>query len=836
MNRFALLSLFLIAAISAYSQNSVKIRTVPDWVLSEDYPQSPRDTVGAGGFYYLLSEWQQHADKQESYFRIAIKVLTPRGLANASTLSVNFDPSYQSLTFHKLIIKRGGREINVLPHAKFEMLRREENSDRQIYDKSLDAMLNIEDVQVGDIIEYSYSVAGLNPVFDGHVIKHFNLNFGVPLGKSVDRLVCRASRKIYYKLFGNAKEPVHEVKGDTQSFLWSSEFVPAKQVEDNVPDWYRIYDGVEVSEFASWSDVNDWALPLYVQTPADKKAIDSKIEEIKSSNLLPERRIQAAIRFVQDEIRYLSFAGGIQGYRPHDPSVVLKQRFGDCKDKSLLLTTILRQLGITANPALVNSTAGKSLNESLPSPYGFDHCITQFVFNDTTYWIDPTISLERGSFKTSRTANYEHALIIKPGTTDLSIMKMPEERSTVKLYETYSFNVVGGPAELTVKTIYTGSHANSIRSYFKSADKEDIKQSYTNFYANEYPEVTMIGYVEYTDSENDNIIESTERYNIENFWEKDSASGVQTTQFYARSIAQYFEQPSTKLRKMPFAISHPVSVIQNITIEVPEYWPVKKANMEVSAAAFRFTSENDYMNKKIFLRYTYDSRKDHITASEAVKHVRDSDKALNNLQFQLTYTPANVNAETPFNMPYVVIGVIALVLFTIGLRWLYTYDPRSRDYEISYEGFGGWLVLPVIGIFFTPISTLVQVFTSEFFNYVQWEILVNPSAANYNPELGALVLFEYLFYLASLAYSIFIVIIMVKRRTSFPLFVTIMYASNILYTILDAIWLHALNLPTAFDGNNPTAAIAPIIGAMIWIPYILLSQRVKGTFTERMER
>lgn len=772
--------------------------------------------------------------KKGSLFQDRHESIDPKGLSTASSISVNFDPSYQTLSFHKLIIHRRGKEVNVLPRAKFELLRREENMDRQVYDKSLDAMLNLEDVQVGDIVEYSYSVAGYNPIFEGKVIKNIRLNFGVPLGKSVDRLVCRASRKVAYRKFNKAKDPVHEVNGDLQSFLWVSEFVPAQQIDDNVPEWYRIYDAAEISEFATWAEVNNWAMPLYAQTPADKEAIDAKVEEIKASNLVLESRVEAAIRFVQDEIRYLAFSGGIQGFKPHDPSLVLKQRFGDCKDKSLLLTTILRQLGVTANPALVNSASGKSLNESQPSPYAFDHCISQFVLNDTTYWIDPTASLERGSFKNSRTADYAHALIIAPGTTDLSAMKMPEVRPSVKIYETYSFKVVGGSAELNVKTIYSGSQANSMRSYYKSNDKEDIRQSYTDFYANEYPEVVMIDYVQFTDNETENIIESTERYEIENFWTKDSLTSVQTAEFYARSIAQYFDKPSTKRRKMPFALSHPVSVIQNITIEVPEYWPVTKATTEVSAAAFRYTSESDYLDKKIFLRYTFDSRKDHVTPGETVKHVKDSDKALDDLSFQLKYTPNNKITTTAFNTPYFLIGIFALALYVFGLKWLYTYDPRSRDYKISYEGFGGWLVLPMIGIFLTPLRALIEVSTGGFFNYVQWEILTNPAAANYNPKLGAIVLFEYLYTLALLAYSIFVLILMLLRRTSFPLFVSIMYGSSVLFILIDSLLLYSMDLPTAF-GKSPFTVFGSMIAVMIWIPYVVLSERVKGTFTERFE-
>lgn len=836
MTRFALLSLFAVSSLVVIAQPSVNTRSSPDWILSVDYPQSTQDTVGSGGYYYLLSEWQEHVEKQEAFFRVAVKVLSPKGLSLASSVSVNFDPSYQRLYFHKLVIRRGGRELDQLNVSKFELLRREENMDRQIYDKSLDAMMPLSDVQVGDIVEYSYSVVGFNPVFGGKAIKNIRLNFGVPIAKSVDRLVCSSSRKISIKTFNKGKAPVHEVDGLLQSYLWVSENLPAQLVEDNVPSWYRVYDAAEISEFASWSEVSDWALPLYAQTPADKRLIDEKVNQIKANNLLPENRVQAAIRFVQDEVRYLSFSGGIQGYKPHDPSLVLKQRFGDCKDKSLLLTTMLRSLGVSAYPALVNSTDGKTLNESLPSPYAFDHCIAQVILNDTTYWIDPTLSLERGSFKHNNAADYGFALILAPGTKDLTPIKVPQHASSMRIYETYSFDAVGEPAHLLVKTIYSGSQANSMRNYYKANDREDIKQSYTNFYANEYPEIEMIDYVSFVDNEAENIVESTENYEIKNFWTLDSLEGVYTASTYARSIANNFSEPETKVRKTPFAISHPVSVIQNITIKVPDYWPVKKASKEVSAAAFRFTSEVDYVDKKIFQRYTYESKKDHITAREAVRHVKDSDKAKSDLFFQLTYNSSQKNDVVAFNTPYLIIGLFALALYTVALVWLYRYDPRSRNYEVSYDGFGGWLVLPMIGLFLTPIFALINVSTGGFFNHIQWEILTNSSAPNYNPSLGLLVLVEYLFQLAMLAYSVFVLILMLLRRTSFPLFVVIMYAANVLFIFIDAIWLHAMDMATAFDGDDATAVIRQLVAAVIWAPYMIYSQRVKGTFTERFQK
>ena len=52
----------------------------------------------------------------------------------------------------------------------------------------------------------------------------------------------------------------------------------------------------------------------------------------------------------------------------------LRERERD-KDKSLLLSSILNELGIEAFPALVNTEAQTELARELPSPLAFDHCI-----------------------------------------------------------------------------------------------------------------------------------------------------------------------------------------------------------------------------------------------------------------------------------------------------------------------------------------------------------------------------------------------------------------------------------------------------------------------------
>lgn len=667
-----LISLILALPGLLFGQNIQK-GSPPGWLAEVTYKTEISDTLHAGGQYYLLSELQYHGEKKQSFYRYASKVLTEKGLESVSAIEVNFDPSYQHLSFNSIIIWRDGKKIDILPHATFEILRREKNLERLIYDKSIDVICNIEDVHVGDIIEYSYTLTGENPVFEDKMFISSRMNYSVPVAKSYERLVCRASRVLQFKTFNHASLPVQETKDGMTSYVWEKDEVPAIETEDSSPGWYNPYDRIQISEYKDWSEISRWALTLFSTKGIVSTEIDKKITEIEKSQASSEERINTAIRFVQDEIRYLSFSDGIQGYKPHGPAQVIKQRFGDCKDKSHLLAFMLNKMGVDSYPALVNTSYGKSLTEYLPNPAVFDHCIVQLKFQDTIYWVDPTLTLERGSFKKSGEANYHNALVISPTTTSLQTIDIKTGLSKVRIQESYSFKMVGGTAQLSVKTIFEGNEANSIRNYYKSNSAEEVKKSYTNFYAMDFSDVIMVDFVRFEDDVVNNVVTTTENYEIENFWQYDSASSRYSTGFYARSLAQHLNLPSSKRRKAPLLVSYPTAVEQNIFVYLPESWNITEKRQSYSSPAFRYSSEVDYVDQTVKMYYKYTSLKDHVTAEESRNHIDKIEKASNDLSFELSYSYNNDGtAASKNNLAYVVgIGLIMVALIIIGAKKFY---------------------------------------------------------------------------------------------------------------------------------------------------------------------
>ena len=62
---------------------------------------------------------------------------------------------------------------------------------------------------------------------------------------------------------------------------------------------------------------------------------------------------------------------------------------------------------------MVNTKLRHSMDGELPSPFEFDHVITNVVANGHSYWIDPTLAEQGGTLETIETPNDERALVVR---------------------------------------------------------------------------------------------------------------------------------------------------------------------------------------------------------------------------------------------------------------------------------------------------------------------------------------------------------------------------------------------------------------------------------------
>ncbi|HTI10789.1 MAG TPA: DUF3857 domain-containing protein [Puia sp.] len=645
----------------------------PSWIsrTATDYNSAKVPGDAEDGYSYLALERQVNVAAHTVYHKTVIKIITEAGIQNASEVSVSYDPSYQHMVFHNIQIIRDGVVINKLNPAKIKTIQQEKELDRSIYNGTVTAVLFLEDVRKGDRIEYAYSVLGFNPVFRDKYSAELQAQYGAPIGRLLYRIICPADRQLNIKNRLTDRQPEITQQGKDKVYQWEFKDVAALRAQDALPSWYDPYPSIQVSEYTSWNEVCKWDLPLFTDRAPISGHLKKKIEEIQSaSGADDEKKILAALRFVQDEVRYMGIEMGVNSHKPNDPEKIFAQRFGDCKDKSFLLCTMLKAMGIEASPVFINTSDKQEIMRWLPTPLAFDHVTVRVRLKDKYYWFDPTISFQRGGIKDIAYPDYKCGLVLTDTTTGLTVIPL-QDPGQVVAKENFTLKDTHGPASLEVVTRYTGSFADEIRNEINSNAKSDLQQTYLNFYNGFYEGAKVSDSLKIEEDEKDGAVTTYEYYTIYKMWEREK--GMNKAAFDALLISSLVKKPKEHDRTMPIALTYPAHYVEQIQIRVPEDWHFEQAPSDLRSPGFIFHSSVDATDRTVNLRYEYRALKDHITADEASTYLSDYDKLKDDLGYELTegspVTSSSTSSSPAFGQNNALKALLCLALLA-GITYM----------------------------------------------------------------------------------------------------------------------------------------------------------------------
>lgn len=157
----------------------------------------------------------------------------------------------------------------------------------------------------------------------------------------------------------------------------------------------------------------------------------------------------------------------------------------------------------------------------------------------------------------------------------------------------------------------------------------------------------------------------------------------------------------------------------------------------------------------------------------------------------------------------------------------------SEKHEL--KGLGGWLILVGIGITLSPLILLFQMVPLyvDIFTNGSFEVLTTEGYDTYHP-LWAPVLMSEMVYNALLAITgFYLIYLYYTKHYLFPRIYIAMVVTMLIAIPLNA-WLVTLVLEDSemFDAETTKEWVRTAISALIWIPYMLISERVKLTFVE----
>jgi hypothetical protein len=177
-------------------------------------------------------------------------------------------------------------------------------------------------------------------------------------------------------------EPKHTADGET---TWEVADVPELEEEDYMPP-HRAIAGRMVLHFfasglegktrhaASWDAIGAWYANLLEGRRAASPEIKQQVAVLTAASKSPLEKISVLSAWVQRDVRYVAVEIGIGGYQPHFAADTFRNRYGDCKDKVTLLSTMLKEIGIDSEYVLVHTDRGV-VNEQVPTSLTFNHVI-----------------------------------------------------------------------------------------------------------------------------------------------------------------------------------------------------------------------------------------------------------------------------------------------------------------------------------------------------------------------------------------------------------------------------------------------------------------------------
>lgn len=686
---------------------NVRTGAAPSWVVRDLLPGSlaPPEQHADHSTYYHLADAQTRLTEHglTSFNRYAFSVLNREGLESSSQISVSFDPSYQNLVLHHVRIIRDGQIIDALDPGRVQILQREEELEYLIYDGELTANLALEDVRVGDVIDYAYSISGANPVFEGRFYDSFQFQWGAPVGVVHRRITLPASRQVYVRRFGGAAAPDIAETGGEQVYRWHLSDVAALTADSDLPSWHYAYPWAQFSEARDWQDVIDWGRRYYGTPEQISPPLQSVIDGIASETDDPAGRIAKVLGFVQSQVRYLGIEIGPGSHAPRHPDQVLRQRFGDCKDKTMLMVTMLDRLGVEAAPALVHTEHGRTLPDFQPSPYLFDHVITKVRTGGQTYWLDPTLTRQASKLGTIHQPYYSHALVLSGSATGLEPMAeaRPTDAPKAHAIEEFDFrNNDENRATYKIETRYFGSSADSMRRQLGTTNLEKLQENYLNFYAGTYPNIRVSEAMNVDDDTAANVVLVRESYVIDNAWQKNDDETRWEAEFYAYLVREKISTPTTRLRKMPLAVRYPVNVLQETRIKLSGGWDLAPELIKIEDDSLRYREESKFEDGIYEVNYRYQTLRDHVSSELSQEHIEKLEDIYSEAGLLLFFpvSEGETAAETvdpeAFADQFAVWVTAALVIIVVSfglfaLIWGARADREWRD-EAVYHPVAIW--------------------------------------------------------------------------------------------------------------------------------------------------
>ncbi len=160
---------------------------------------------------------------------------------------------------------------------------------------------------------------------------------------------------------------------------------------------------------------------------------------------------------------------------------------------------------------------------------------------------------------------------------------------------------------------------------------------------------------------------------------------------------------------------------------------------------------------------------------------------------------------------------------------------RMAPIDTRYEGLGGWLIIVGLGVVISPVRVAYDVISLylPILTDGTWEKFTTEGSEFYNPLCETLLIFEMTANAAVFLASLYLIYLFFAKKTPFPKWFIGILVFGFFFVLIDS-WAVQQMMPDQpmFDEDTAKEIGRAIVVLVIWVPYLLVSKRVKATFVK----
>jgi Transglutaminase-like superfamily len=187
--------------------------------------------------------------------------------------------------------------------------------------------------------------------------------------------------------------------------VWDAQNIPRLRKEWNMPS-ARMLEGRMLLHFfgpgmqdrsaRTWETFGAWYDRLASGRRTPSPQITAKAKEVTATAPDFESKVRNIAQWMQHEIRYVSIQIGIGGRQPHPATDIFAHRYGDCKDKATLMSSLLHEAGIESEYVIANLDDRSAVVVDAPSGNYFNHVILAIKLPGNEFKDAPAAFKDRG--------------------------------------------------------------------------------------------------------------------------------------------------------------------------------------------------------------------------------------------------------------------------------------------------------------------------------------------------------------------------------------------------------------------------------------------------------